>query len=466
MRRLIPASLRARLALVFGVGTSMVVLLALSLLYLVLDHQLDAAVDQDLAARSDDLVAAVRTHDLGAVHGDPMAQLYGPDGTPIATAAAIRGRVLLTPTQVRAVHRTTFGDGTLPPRDTGGPMPLRLLSRPVGDSGQVLTVALPLSAIDRAGSRQLIVLAIATPLLIIALAALGRQLLRAALRPVGELTRQAAAISTLDPDRRLPEVPGDDEFARLAATLNGMLSRLSVAFQRERAFVDDASHELRTPIAVLRGEIDLALAAADDPAEVRESLIAAQGQVVRLGRLAEDLLLLARERAGTLVVLRTPVDLTDLAQSEASTLSRITSLTIEAYGDPAPVDADPGRLRQVLGNLAANSAAAGATTARVTVTTDRNQARLEWADNGPGFPPGLLDSAFERFVRGDAARSATGGAGLGLSIVRAIVTGHDGTVELRNGPPLGGAVVTVRLPAGRPGTPTPEHRDPPGPHSP
>ncbi|WP_436532975.1 sensor histidine kinase [Actinoplanes sp. HUAS TT8] len=447
MRRLIPTSLRARLALLFGIGTSAVLLLALSLLYVALDHQLDAAVDQDLAARSDDLVASVRTHDLGAVHGDPMAQLYAADGTPVATSAAIRDRVLLAPEQVRTVHGRTFTDGSLPPREPGTPMPVRLLSRPVGGTGQVLTVALPLSAIDRAGTRQFVVLAVATPVLIIALAALGWRLLRAALRPVDVLTREAAAISSLDSDRRLPAVPGDDEIARLAATLSGMLSRLSVAFDRERAFVDDASHELRTPIAVLRGEIDLALAAVDDPAEVRESLLAAQGQVVRLGRLAEDLLLLARERAGTLVVLRGPVDLTGLAQSEATILSKIKNITIETYGDPAPVEADTDRLRQVLGNLAANSAGAGATTARVTVTTDRGHVQLQWADDGPGFPPALLESAFERFVRGDAARSATGGAGLGLSIVRAIVTGHDGTVELRNGPPLGGAVITVRLPA-------------------
>ncbi|BCY11469.1 cell wall metabolism sensor histidine kinase WalK [Actinoplanes sp. L3-i22] len=454
MRRLIPTSLRARLALVFGLGTSAVLLVSLSLLYVALAHQLDAAVDTDLTARSDDLLASVRGHDLGAVHGDPIAQLYAADGTPVATAAAIRDQILLTPEQVRAVRGRTFTDGTLPSRPTGVPMPVRLLSRPVGSTGQVLTVALPLSAIDRAGTRQLIVLALATPVLIVALAALGRLLLRAALRPVDALTREAAAISSLDSDRRLPAVPGDDEIARLAATLSGMLSRLSVAFHRERAFVDDASHELRTPIAVLRGEIDLALAAVDDPAEVRESLLAAQGQVVRLGRLAEDLLLLARERAGTLVVHRAPTDVTDLAQAEARVLAPINQLRISVYGDPALAEADTDRLRQVLGNLAANSGAAGAGEVRVTVTAGRGGAvDLEWADDGPGFPPGLLDSAFERFVRGDAARSATGGAGLGLSIVRAVVTGHGGTVELRNGPPLGGAVVTVRLTASAPGRP-------------
>lgn len=450
MRRLIPTSLRARLALVFGIGTSAVLLLALSLLYVALEHQLNAAVDADLTARSDDLLASVRTHDLGAVHGDPMAQLYRADGTPVATSAAIRGQTLMAADQVRAVRGRSFTDGSVPSRATGVAIPVRLLSRPVAGSGDVLTVALPLSAIDRAGNRQLIVLAVATPVLIIALAALGWWLLRAALRPVDVLTREAAAISNLDSDRRLPAVPGDDEIARLAATLSGMLSRLSVAFDRERAFVDDASHELRTPIAVLRGEIDLALAVVDDPAEVRESLQAAQGQVIRLGRLAEDLLLLARERAGTLVVNRAPVDLTDLVQSESVVLSKIKNIAIEVYGDPALVSADTDRLRQVLGNLAANSATAGAATVRASVTTERDQVRLEWADDGPGFSPALLDAAFERFVRGDAARSATGGAGLGLSIVRAIVTGHDGTIDLRNGLPLTGAVVTIRLPSGHP----------------
>lgn len=445
--RLVPTSLRARLAMVFGIGTSGVLLLSLSLLYVALDRQLDGAVDEDLAGRSDDLVASVRAHDLTAVAGDPMAQLYAADGSSLATAVSIAGRVLLSPAQVRAVHATTVTSRTLPLGAAGAPLRVRLLSRPVDASGQVLTVALPSAAVERAGFRQLIVLALATPALIAALAALGWLLLRAALRPVDALTRQAAAISTLDPDRRLPAVTGDDEIARLASTLDGMLSRLSVAFARERAFVDDASHELRTPIAVLRGEIELALGAVDDPAEVRQSLRAAQGQVARLGRLAEDLLLLARERVGSPVVHREPVDLTDLARAEARVLGPVIGLSVTVRGEPVIVEADADRLRQVLTNLAANSAEAGASAARVTVGVDRGLACVEWADDGPGFPPNLLDAAFERFVRGDASRTPTTGAGLGLSIVRAVVTAHGGTAQLRNGAPLGGAVVTVRLPS-------------------
>ncbi|HWS37375.1 MAG TPA: ATP-binding protein [Actinoplanes sp.] len=430
-------SLRARLAVMFGAGVSLVLLVALSLLYIALHRQLDAAVDADLRNRGDDLIAALPSRNIAVVRGDPMAQLYAADGTVLASSTALADRILLRPDQVTAGKTTVLLSGRR----------VRLVSRPAGDNGEILTVGQPLSTVEGAGTRQLVVLAIATPVLIAMLFLIGWFLVRAALRPVDRLTREAAAISTFDSDRRLPVVTGDDEIARLAATLNGMLSRLSVAFARERAFVDDASHELRTPIAIMRGEIELALSAAGDPDEVRRSLVATQRQAARLGRLAEDMLLLARERAGALGVLREPVDLTDLAHVEARALGPLTGVAIEVRGDPVIVEADAGRIRQVLANLAANSAAAGAATVLVTVLAEGVGARLEWADDGPGFPPGLLDRAFERFVRGDPSRPSTTGAGLGLSIVRAVVTAHGGEALLRNGPPRGGAVITVRLPA-------------------
>lgn len=446
--RFAPRSLRSRLALLFGIGTSVVLLVSLSLLSLALDRQLRSAVDADLAGRSDDLVAAVLAGDPAVVAGDPMAQLYAPDGGVVATSAGAAGRrVLLDPAAVRAVRDTTTATRTLPAVPGAPALQVRLLSRPVGDTGRVLTVAQPLDAIARAGDRQLVVLAVAAPVLIAMLGALGWWLLRAALRPVDLLTREAAAISTVDAGRRLPQVTGDDEIARLAATLNSMLTRLSVAFERERAFADDASHELRTPVAVLRGEIDLALEVVDDPDEVRQSLLAARDQTVRLAQLAEDLLVLARERGGSLVVHREPVDLADLARAEARTLATVTGLHIEVDGDPVIVEADAARLRQSLANLAGNSRTAGASAVRVTVRAGRSRSTIEWADDGPGFPPGLLDRAFERFVRGDAARTSSTGAGLGLSIVRAVAIAHGGQAELGNGGPLGGAVVTVRLPA-------------------
>jgi signal transduction histidine kinase len=311
----------------------------------------------------------------------------------------------------------------------------------------VLTVAVPTRTVDRASTDALVLLALAAPLLVAALAVAGWLVVRAALHPVDVLRREAAEISTLDADRRLPAVSGDDEIARLAGTLDAMLGRLHVSFARERAFVDDASHELRTPIAVLRGELDLALGALDDSdpdlGEVGQSVRAAHGQVLRLSRLAEDLLLLAREREGTLVVSREPIDLLTLAEEEARRLAPVFGVGVEVTGDAAIADADADRVRQVLANLAANSAAAGAARIEIRVTS---AATVEWADDGPGFPPDLLDSAFERFVRGDPARASDGGAGLGLSIVRAIVAAHGGRVAVRNGPPLGGAVVIVEFP--------------------
>jgi signal transduction histidine kinase len=110
------------------------------------------------------------------------------------------------------------------------------------------------------------------------------------------------------------------------------------------------------------------------------------------------------------------------------------------------VEADADRIRQVLANLAANSAAAGAGEARIRIDVDREWTRVRWADDGPGFDPELLTSAFERFVRGDESRASASGAGLGLSIVRAVMTAHGGTAAIRNGPPLGGGVVILRLP--------------------
>ncbi len=438
-------SVRSRLLMAFTAGTVLVLVLGLSVLYVALARQLSGALDADLAGRGGDLTVDVRTGDFTAVSRDPMAQVFAADGTVVAGSAELDGRRLLNGDEVRAVHDIVLVSRDLPLGYHGKPLRVRLWSQPVGTSGMVLTVGIAATSVDRASDRQFEALLLAAPFLVAALVVLGWFLIRAALRPVDALTRQAAAISQLDSIQRLPVVHGDDEIARLAATLDSMLARLAVAFTRERAFVDDASHELRTPVTVLRGEIDLALAALDDRGEVEQSLLAARSQVDRLTRLAEDLLLLARERAGSLVVQREPVDLTDLTAAEAATLGPVTDLRIEVHGEPVVVEADPDRLRQVLTNLAANSAAAGAATARVQIAAGRDTASVTWADDGPGFPPDLVDSAFERFVRGDAART-TSGAGLGLSIVRAIVTAHGGTVELRNDASTGGAVVTIELP--------------------
>ncbi|MFI5960212.1 sensor histidine kinase [Cryptosporangium sp. NPDC051539] len=441
-----PRSLRSRLVVIFAAGSALALLVCLAGLYFLLHQRLRETLDTDLTYRSRDLAASIATRDTRVVSSDPLAQLYASDGTVLTGSPALAGRRLLSVDQVRSTTRpwltdtaTQLGHGSLD-------VPLRVEGRPIGRSGEVLAVAASARVVDRASLNALTSLAAAAPLLIAALSGAGWLVVRAALRPVDVLTREAAAISSLDNDRRLPRTEGHDEIARLAATLDGMLDRLRVAFARERAFVDDASHELRTPIAVLRGELELALTALDDPAEVEQSLRAAQAQAVRLTRLSEDLLLLARERAGALRGNPGPVELAAFVADEAPMLRRGTGLDVEVLGDPvdAPVDVD--QLRRVLINLTTNSAAAGATVVRITTGRSATKAWIEHADDGPGFPAELLTSVFDRFVRGDTARATGSGAGLGLSIVRAIVAAHEGTVGARNGAPLGGAVVTVTLP--------------------
>ncbi|SPT63709.1 HAMP domain-containing sensor histidine kinase [Actinomadura madurae] len=442
--RLAPGSLRARVTLVSAVGAGAALAIALLLLYTALDRQLWAALDSGLRTRADDLAAAVRAGDLTELGGDPMAQLYSADGRLIAGSAALRGR-LLDPGEVRGVREPVPTTRTVPLGSRSGSGSARLLARRLVPEGRVLVVGVPAGPVHAARDRLQLVLFVAAPLLVLLLALAARAVVRTALRPVDALTREASDISSLEAERRLPVPDGDDEIARLARTLNDMLARLQAAAARERAFVDDASHELRTPIAVIRGELELA-GAAGPGEEVRQSLRAALGETDRLARLAEDLLLLARARAGSPIVRTEPVDLLDLAAEEARRLGGLHGLAIEASGDPVVVEADPERLRQVLANLAGNSAAAGARNVRVEVRTGGDGTTVEVADDGPGFPDGMATAAFTRFTRGDDARGSRG-AGLGLSIVHAVIAAHRGTVTAANGGPLGGAVVTVRLPA-------------------
>ncbi|GAA3182768.1 sensor histidine kinase [Nonomuraea roseoviolacea] len=478
--RLVPRSLRVRLVLVTAVGASVALVLCLGLLYTVLDRQLRAAFDADLGRRAGDVAAAVSAGAPDVVPLDPMAQLYDSGGRPVAASPVLDGGRLLAPARVRALRAELFTEASLPGRRGGEPEEVRVLARRLAD-GRVLAVGIRAAPLQHARDRLLAALALAVPPLVLLVSAAAWAVVRAALRPVDTLTREAAAISSLENGRRMPSVPGDDEIARLARTLDGMLARLRVAFDHERAFVDDASHELRTPIAVLRGEIELALSALSDAraacgrrdggdtavdlrarggrdagpgvphdrlGEVERSLRGALGETERLSRLAENLLRLAR--AGSLPAPAEPVDVPAVVRAEADTLRPLLGLRVEVTGDPLVVSADADRFRQVAANLMANSAAAGATTLSVRVGAGREWHVVEFADDGPGFAPGLLESAMERFTRGDDARTrGRSGAGLGLPIARAVVAAHGGTMTIRNGLPLGGAVVTIRLPVHR-----------------
>jgi signal transduction histidine kinase len=440
-------SITAQVTLVFGVAVSAALIFVFGLFYTVLNGELTRAQERGLQIRSDYLIAAIRSGNVEAVTHDPLAQYYRTDGSVEVSSTSLTNQRLLSGNEAtQLIERGITRKLNL---ETAGAGPVRLLSRPLGDGRGVLTVGVPADSVVRARTRLVQLVLVAAPLLTAGVVLAGWRTVRAALAPVDRMTGEAEAISSLDSEARLTAMPGDDELARLARTLDNMLERLRVSFGRERQFVDDASHELRTPIAVMRGELELAraAAAAGDEGGLDRALRAASLENERLARLAEDLLLLARQRAGTLVVRSASVDLLDLCFAEARRLGPVLDLEIKVAGEPVVCPGDADRLRQVLANLLQNARAAGASKAVVRCLDTGSRIELAVSDDGPGFPPAVITSVFERFVRADDARGrAAGGAGLGLAIVRAIAHAHGGSVSAHNGPPLGGATVMLRLP--------------------
>ena len=449
-----PTSLRSRLAVLFAAGSALLLVVLVAALYLVLDHELLVAVDNGLQSRSGDLAAVVTEESnapgdegVGLPNQDPFAQLLATDGRVVDQAPSVDSPVaVLDADQLASVHGTTWIDADVPM--FGGET--RLLARPVEVQGtqMVLVVGSSLDSYMRARQRLAVVLLVASPVLIGLLAGSGWVLAGAALRPVRRMTDEAAEVPVDDLSRRLA-VPGSrDEIEHLARTINALLDRVEQSVAHERRFIDDASHELRTPISILRGELELALARPDDRGEVVASLQSALDEAVRLGRLANDLLVLARARAGELALHPSLVDLREVTERVVGQIGGDVPVTIEGKG-LAWADAD--RVRQIVVNLLsnANRYAQGAVLVRLgRPGAGREVVELTVADDGPGFAQSMLPVSFERFARADPARGRdTGGTGLGLSIVATLVRAQGASLDARNGPPLGGAVVTIEFPA-------------------
>jgi hypothetical protein len=275
----------------------------------------------------------------------------------------------------------------------------------------------------------------------------------AALRPVERMRRQAADISDRDTGRRLAVPPTRDEIAALGATINDLLARMQEALERERSFVADAGHELRTPLAILRAELELAARPGRSRDELVDAVSHAGVETDRLIRLAEDLLLLARADNAQPFLRPVPLVLPELlgaAARGAEAHAAAQGVTVAVH-TPAEltVVADPDRLRQAVDNLLDNATRHAPSGSVVEITATANGTGMivvEVADRGPGFPVEFLPDAFERFHRADAARTRDGGGtGLGLSIVQAITEAHGGHASVGNRPG-GGATVTLELP--------------------
>jgi signal transduction histidine kinase len=328
-------------------------------------------------------------------------------------------------------------------RPAGGGIAYRVMASRHGDL--VIVAGTPLDDVDDSVVTLTRGLWIAVPAASAVLAALVWLLVGRVLRPVEQIRTRVAAIGGGDLDRRVPEPRTRDEIALLARTMNEMLSRLEASSTRQRRFVADASHELRSPLARIRAEIevDRAHPGSADPEATRRSVLE---EVDVMQRLVEDLLTLARIDDDAAVVRQQTVDLDDVVLREVQGAAP-PSRTVDVSGvSAAQVSGDPTQLARVVRNLLDNALRHGGLHIVVTLREQDGEAILAIADDGPGVPPALGETIFERFARADEARSAAaGGAGLGLAIVRDIVELHGGTVVLDPSHSAGARFV-VRLP--------------------
>ncbi|MEU4980909.1 HAMP domain-containing sensor histidine kinase [Streptomyces sp. NPDC021969] len=302
----------------------------------------------------------------------------------------------------------------------------------------------PLSAEHGAVNTALTVMLIGFPLLLAVVAWVTWLVTRRALRPVEGIRREMAAITASEDLARRVPVPGThDEVARLATTTNETLAALESSVERQRGFVADASHELRSPIASLRTQLEVAAA--------HPELLDLEGAVadtVRLQRLAADLLLLARLDAG-----ERPADArVDLAALAREAAEGRTGVRVRGDEGAVSVAGSRGQLGRVLANLLDNAERHARSVVEVSVRWDGDTAVVAVADDGEGVPAADRERIFERFVRLDDARSRDdGGAGLGLAIARDVAMRHGGTLTVHDAP-AGGALFELRLPGDRAGT--------------
>lgn len=329
---------------------------------------------------------------------------------------------------------------------------------PDGSGTYFIRLGYSLETLQNAIRRTLILLGIAIPLVLLLGSYGGLLLANQALRPVDRMTRAAEQIAAGDLSERVPEPAQMDEMGRLAVTFNDMIARLQAAFERQKQFTSDASHELRTPLAVMRGDIEITLRRERSNEEYKRALTSNLEEIMRLSRLVEDLLTLARGDTGRIELRCEPVDLNDICRRMAEYIApladqRDQTLTYEppprAEAAPVMVSADLLRVKQLLLNLLDNAIKYTGRRGRVALglKTEGKVAVITVADTGRGIPPEDLPHIFERFFRRSAktADRTAAGFGLGLSIVKWIVDSHGGRIEAKS--EVGkGTEFTVRLP--------------------
>lgn len=408
------------------------------------------AIEQSVGQRVQDAAAQIASDDVDAVSamagaspGDAtVVQVISSAGTVLVASPSIQGEAPITDAPPPQGGAVAVQQLPLPFVD-GDPYLVALTSSASPQGAVTVIAAQSLVPVQRVTSTIVVSIVVVGPLLLLAVAAVTWFAVGSSLSSVDRIRRRVDDIDPTDLHERVPVPPAKDEIERLAVTMNRMLGRLENAMTRQREFIGDASHELKTPLATMRAALDVSqrAGAVSDDAQVVLS-----EEVDRMSALVSDLLTLAKadEVLGTR---RVEVDLDDIAAGEVSGCARLRpEISVRLEGEPARVMGDPGLLARAVRNLAENAVRYATAQVRVSIGTRGADAMVAVEDDGPGIPAADRERVLERFVRLEEHRARQdGGTGLGLAIVAEVARLHGGHVEIGDAA-LGGAQVTLLLP--------------------
>lgn len=444
---------RGRSALAAVVVVAVGLVLASATFLGLLQRELTATVQASGTARATEVVDQLRSQGVaglsaslkGTTRGGQIVQVVDAAGEVVA--ASTDRAAATTMTDVRPADGKTrdVQASRLSLLDDDDPYLLVVSGVRVGGQDYRVVVASPIGAQQESVRTALSLLVIGIPLLLVLVGLATWLLVGRALGPVERIRRRVSQIGGSRVEERIPVPTSGDEIARLASTMNEMLERLDQAQRAQRRFVADSSHELRSPLATLVASMELATAD-PTPDTWRDLSPVMTAEVARMSRLVEDLLLLAKVDEHSMRLQVEDVDLDDLVELETRRLRTFPSLTVVPRVEPVRIAGDRIRLGQAVANLADNAARHARSTVCLSLCTIGEEASIVVEDDGPGVPAAQRDRVFERFVRLDESRGrASGGSGLGLSIVREIVAAHGGTVRMTDAVPAG-CRVEIRLP--------------------
>lgn len=458
-------AVRATLFVVLGIGA--LGLVTLFTLKTLLDREIDASIlniaSIQAASLADDPGGEMRFHEWELTPDEAVsvqdlvqyAQVWRVDGVSL-----LRSRYMTSdlPADSEALVSAAAGDLVWTEARYLG-TPVRTLYYPLERLGMaheahVLQVAAPLTRRNQMLERAVWFFGVLVMLAGAGAFAGSWWLAGSAVRPIHEVIDQAEEIGARSLDRRIQAYADTVEYRRLVEVLNTMLSRLQGAFESQRRFTADASHELRSPLTAIRGEIEVALRRSRKPEEYVDVLQSTLEEAERLSRLSEDLLTLARSDSATLRPTPEPVDALEVVERVVERLSsraRKKAVTVKVTAEASTeLEVDPGMLGQIVWNLLDNALKYSPEGSIVDVRLEGDEGGLKLVveDAGPGLAGIDAESVWQRFSRGDSARTSSGAGsstGLGLAIVRALAEAHGGRTSAGPGE-RGGARFTVRLP--------------------